>query len=121
MPLEASSTYDDISDHYISTSLALNDEDKDLQPYESVMLSQLVRNYATFLEKTKNYTTTSASIAEGEPDKLLVNNNNKAQGGTGRSPNIIENDIATDMEEVGTDHIFQRPVDSFSKETTDSR
>jgi hypothetical protein len=97
MPLEASS-YDDISDHYISTSLALNDEDKDLQ-YESVMLSQLVHSYATFLEKTKNYTTTSASIAEGEPDKLLVNNNNKAQGGTGRSPNIIENDIATDMEE----------------------
>ena len=121
MPQEASS-YDDISDHYISTSLALNDEDKDLQPYESVMLSQLVRNYATFLEKTKNYTTTysASSIAEGEPDKLLVNNN-KAQGGAGGSPNIIENDIATDMEEVGTDHIFQRPVDSFSKETTDSR
>ena len=105
MPQEASS-YDDISDHYISTSLALNDEDKDLQPYESVMLSQLVRNYATFLEKTKNYTTTysaSSNIAEGEPDKLLVNNNNnKAQGGAGGSPNIIENDIATDMEEVCT-------------------
>ena len=67
------------------------------------MLSQLVRNYATFLEKTKNYTSsTSASIiAEGEPDKLIMVNNNKAQGGTAeRSPNIIENDIATDMEEV---------------------
>ena len=108
MPLEAS-TYDDISDHYISTSLALNDEDKDLQPYESVMLSQLVRNYATFLEKTKNYTTTSSSITsttsdKGEPDKLMVNNNKAAQGeeaGRRKSrPNIIENDIATDMEEV---------------------
>ena len=68
------------------------------------MLSQLVRNYATFLEKTKNYTSsTSVSIAdsEGEPDKLIMVNNNKAQGGTAeRSPNIIENDIATDMEEV---------------------
>ena len=108
MPQEASS-YDDISDHYISTSLALNDEDKDLQPYESVMLSQLVRNYATFLEKTKNYTTTSSSITsttsdKGEPDKLMVNNNKAAQGeeaGRRKSrPNIIENDIATDMEEV---------------------
>lgn len=114
MPLKAS-TYDDdddISDHhYLSTTstLALNDEDKeeDLQ-YESVMLSKLVRNYATFLEKTKNYTTTSSSITsttsdKGEPDKLMVNNNKAAQGeeaGRRKSrPNIIENDIATDMEE----------------------
>ena len=115
MPLKTS-TYDDdddISDHhYLSTTstLALNDEDKeeDLQ-YESVMLSKLVRNYATFLEKTKNYTTTSSSITsttsdKGEPDKLMVNNNKAAQGeeaGRRKSrPNIIENDIATDMEEV---------------------
>ena len=114
MPLKTS-TYDDdddISDHhYLSTTstLALNDEDKeeDLQ-YESVMLSKLVRNYATFLEKTKNYTTTSSITSttsdKGEPDKLMVNNNKAAQGEeTGRRksrPNIIENDIATDMEEV---------------------
>ena len=56
---------------------------------ESMLLYKLVQNYANFLENTKNYTT---SLSEGEPDKLL---GNKLKG-----PNIIEDDIATDLEEV---------------------
>ena len=55
----------------------------------SVLLSQLLGRYATFLENTKGYT----AEVSGEPDKELTREKFKG-------PNIIEEDIATDLEEV---------------------
>ena len=55
----------------------------------SVLLTQLLGRYATFLENTKGYT----AEVSGEPDKELTREKFKG-------PNIIEEDIATDLEEV---------------------
>ena len=71
-----------------STTLPSSSETSE-EEENSVLLTQLLGRYATFLENTKGYT----AEVSGEPDKELTREKFKG-------PNIIEEDIATDLEEV---------------------
>ena len=72
-----------------SSTLPSSSETSEEEEENSVLLTQLLGRYATFLENTKGYTTE----VSGEPDKELTREKFKG-------PNIIEEDIATDLEEV---------------------
>ena len=90
------SSYHDRSDFdsrgltsFLSSSTLPSSSETSEEEENSVLLTQLLGRYATFLENTKGYTTE----VSGEPDKELTREKFKG-------PNIIEEDIATDLEEV---------------------
>ena len=92
------SSYHDRSDFdsrgltsFLSSSTLPSSSETSEEEENSVLLNQLLGRYATFLENTKGYT----AEVSGEPDKELTREKFKG-------PNIIEEDIATDLEEVRT-------------------